>query len=330
MLTTRHVICRLSKAAEHGLWYYRMGCLGETTSKLAHHHLDDCPALRHNPFFKCDCCMKAKSTYAPVPKQSKRTKPPSKPPEPDTKQEPTSDQTSSDKPVNETAYCTPITEPSDTVTDTAEETCEEELEDCDGPDDADCIPNLQPGQWFQMDMGFVRGSGFSIKEEDGRQMTSLDGYNSYLIIIDRKTRYQWIFLMKNKVPPIEFVKSFLEKNACKTTSLNIIQSDQGRELYRSPEFQQMVKDKGFIMEPTATDASYQNGVVECPYCTFRTVMRLCLQQPTLDQNTGRGPFSTPCIFEIGCRTELRKQHHTLRGGAGDLVPSSSRSLVAQS
>lgn len=45
---------------------------------------------------------------------------------------------------------------------------------------------LRPGQMFQMDYGFVRGSGYSTKDEDGRRITSLDGMNCYLIIIDKK------------------------------------------------------------------------------------------------------------------------------------------------
>ena len=46
-----------------------------------------------------------------------------------------------------------------------------------------------PGQHFHMDFGFVRGSGYKVKGEDGPTITSIDGYNSYLIIIDRVTRY---------------------------------------------------------------------------------------------------------------------------------------------
>ena len=61
--------------------------------------------------------------------------------------------------------------------------------------------DLLPGQMFQIDTGFVRGSGFSTEDPDGRRVTSMDGYNSYLLIIDRKTRRHWVFLRKAKPPP---------------------------------------------------------------------------------------------------------------------------------
>ncbi len=53
-----------------------------------------------------------------------------------------------------------------------------------------------PGERFHMDMGFVRGTKYGIKDADGNIVTSLDGYKSYLVIIDRATRYIWVFLTK--------------------------------------------------------------------------------------------------------------------------------------
>ena len=53
-----------------------------------------------------------------------------------------------------------------------------------------------------MDFGFVRGSEYKLKNETGSSITSIDGFNSYLIIVDRVTRYMWIFLTTSKLPPI--------------------------------------------------------------------------------------------------------------------------------
>lgn len=69
-----------------------------------------------------------------------------------------------------------------------------------------------PGSHFHMDMGFVRGTGYHQKTEDGRLVTSLDGYNSYLLIVDRATRYLWVFLSKNKTPPITVITSIFENS----------------------------------------------------------------------------------------------------------------------
>ncbi len=59
-----------------------------------------------------------------------------------------------------------------------------ELTPIDGTDHS-----CQPGERFHMDMGFIRGTKYSSKNEDGTTVTSLDGYNSYTLIIDWATQY---------------------------------------------------------------------------------------------------------------------------------------------
>lgn len=48
--------------------------------------------------------------------------------------------------------------------------------------------------------------------------------------------------------------------------------DEGGELWGSYMFQEVVRDAGYIMEPTAPDASFQNKVVECPNQTMGDMM----------------------------------------------------------
>ena len=72
------------------------------------------------------------------------------------------------------------------------------------------IPDALPGQNFNMDFGFVRGSEFK-QVKDGIMITSIDGYNCYLIIIDRATRYTWIFLESFKDSPLTSIKLILSK-----------------------------------------------------------------------------------------------------------------------
>jgi hypothetical protein len=134
---------------------------------------------------------------------------------------------------------------------------------------------------FHMDMGFVRGSGFSIKDEDGRRITSLDGYNSYLIIVDRKTRRTWGFLSKCKAPPIKTARTFLQKNACRFSTRKLIRTDEGGELWKSHDFQQMAQEENFILEPTAADAPFQNGLAERPNRTLGNMMKCLLNMAAL-------------------------------------------------
>ena len=62
-----------------------------------------------------------------------------------------------------------------------------------------------------MDFGFVRGSNFNYKTNTGKTVTSIDGKNAYLAIIDRSSRYMWIFPTSSKKPPITEAKMILEK-----------------------------------------------------------------------------------------------------------------------
>jgi len=250
---TAPTIRRLNKTQEFVLWHKRFGCPGTTQTKDIPKHVTGCPIMRGNAFFRCKCCMQDKMTYRPMPTGMTTPKPP------DTNLQPEAKLSSEKEPL-------------------PEQNQEEQVDPRDIPE-----PDLQPGQMFQMDMGFVRGSGYSTKDEDGRRVTSLDGYNSYLIIVDRKTRRHWIFLTKSKSPPIQFCTKFLQQNKCRFSTRKIIWTDQGGELYSSTAFQAMADQEGFILQPTATDASFQNGMAERPNRTLGTIMRCLLH------NAGLGP-----------------------------------------
>jgi hypothetical protein len=75
--------------------------------------------------------------------------------------------------------------------------------------------NYLPGRRFHMDMGFVHGSSYRTKDENGHLITSLDGYNSYLIIVDQASRYTWVFLSKYKVPQVKVIENFLALHGSK-------------------------------------------------------------------------------------------------------------------
>ena len=53
-----------------------------------------------------------------------------------------------------------------------------------------------PGLTFQMDFRLLRGSDYAHRDADNWLITSIDGYNSYLLIMDAATRHHCIFLTK--------------------------------------------------------------------------------------------------------------------------------------
>ena len=85
------------------------------------------------------------------------------------------------------------------------------------------------GKHFVMYFGFVRGSEFVENTQDGRIITNVDEFNSYLIIVDKASRYIFNFLNKSKHPPLDIVKSFLTRHG--HTSSRVKQFELIKEIY---------------------------------------------------------------------------------------------------
>lgn len=65
-----------------------------------------------------------------------------------------------------------------------------------------------------MDFGFLRASTEDFRAtraKTDRIVESFDGYTSYLLVVDKTTRYTWLFLTKTKKPPVEIIRIFLDK-----------------------------------------------------------------------------------------------------------------------
>ena len=132
---------------------------------------------------------------------------------------------------------------------------------------------------FNMDYGFVRGND-TVKNKEGPLITSNDGYNCYLMIIDEFSRYMWLFLFADKSPPIDTIKNFLDTNGLKD-GLRQVRTDQGGELSRSTKFRKTILDAGYTLERTGAGASFQNGIAERPHRTLADMMRTMLARSNL-------------------------------------------------
>jgi deoxyuridine 5'-triphosphate nucleotidohydrolase len=137
----------------------------------------------------------------------------------------------------------------------------------------------EAGQHLHADFGYVRGSDWSKRDNDGKLVTSIDGYRSYCLIIDRHSRYIWIILTKRKTPPVDEMRNLLQqlgskvKNAYKT-----ITTDLGGELAKAKVFRSMlVEDKvGYVLKTTGAHSSAQNGLAEKPNQDLARMMRSML------------------------------------------------------
>ena len=153
-------------------------------------------------------------------------------------------------------------------------------------DDMDIIHG-QPGQHYHIDFGFVRGqkpttptNSTHASKQHGKIVTSIDGYTCYVIVVDRITRYTWIFLSKSKKPPIETIRNLLNKFKSDDPH-RTVRTDQGGELGHSTEFAAMIAACGYSLEETGADASSQNGIAERPNRTYGQMMRCMLSSAEL-------------------------------------------------
>ena len=127
---------------------------------------------------------------------------------------------------------------------------------------------------FQMDFRFM-----SVKEGN-ELIKSHDGYNCYLLIVDLFTRYLWIFLSKNKHPPLRTVKQFLWTYGQKH-GVRIVWTDQGGDLSKSTLFWKALQESHYSIEITGSDNSSQNGIAERPHRTLANMVRADLENSGL-------------------------------------------------
>jgi hypothetical protein len=73
---------------------------------------------------------------------------------------------------------------------------------------------LTKSQHWYMDFGFMRASQFDYSRPDKKEdrvVTSFDGYNAYLIVVDEFTKMAWVYLCVSKEPPLELINMHLDQ-----------------------------------------------------------------------------------------------------------------------
>jgi hypothetical protein len=118
-----------------------------------------------------------------------------------------------------------------------------------------------PGTMFHMDLGFFRGPANLVEVvRDGAVpssttiIKSIEGYTSYLSIIDAATRFLWVFPLKNKHPPIELIDKFLSRYGNKHPH-RTISTDPTGQLAQSQMFKHMCDRNGFEFSARAEETT---------------------------------------------------------------------------
>ena len=147
------------------------------------------------------------------------------------------------------------------------------------PPSSNDTSNMEVGQHLHADFGFVRGSDYSAVDKHGKLITSKDGYRSYCLVIDKKSRYIWVILTQTKELPIKELRDLLKKLQSKVTSAyKTITTDNGKELGASAKFRNMLMEDNieYTLKTTGAYSSAQNGLAEKPNQDLGRMMRSLL------------------------------------------------------
>ncbi len=76
------------------------------------------------------------------------------------------------------------------------------------------VRTSEAGKRYYMDFGFMRASCSDYRKPNpktDRVVQSWDGYSSYLLVVDKASRFMWVFLTKSKDPSLDIINQFLWK-----------------------------------------------------------------------------------------------------------------------
>ena len=133
-----------------------------------------------------------------------------------------------------------------------------------------------------MDIGFFRGPR-NLQEVYDRTadpqpklIESRQGYVCYLLIVDRATRYIWVFPLRSKSINPDLIDLFLRTHGLHRCVQKTLRTDGEGSLAESVVFRNILLSHGYILQKTATDTSSQNGVAERPHRTLGEMTRCML------------------------------------------------------
>ena len=125
------------------------------------------------------------------------------------------------------------------------------------------VATLRPGQMMQIDFAFYN-------------CISVRGFTSYLACDCVRTGYSYRFLTRSKRPPCDLIKWLIHVLRKQNRPINFIRFDEGGELARSTEINQVLLDHDIVMQTTGGYASHLNGRTERGHRTDADSVRAML------------------------------------------------------
>ena len=113
---------------------------------------------------------------------------------------------------------------------------------------------------------------------------SLGGKEYFITFIDEKTKYCWVYVIKNKSDVFEKFKEWkAEVESLLGHRVRILRTDNGGE-NTSVEFEDYLKSQGVRHERTIPKCPEQNGMAERLNRTFVKMVRAMLADSKLDKS----------------------------------------------
>jgi hypothetical protein len=157
---------------------------------------------------------------------------------------------------------------------------------------------------FHLDFGFIRASSHYFGVTKGpRVVTSYDGNNTYLIIVDSKQRYSWFFCQPSKSPLVSILERFLAVHGFKEGPRSL-RMDQGGELLGSDQLRDFAHAYGYVIEPTGSDSAWHGRLAKLNVSMVRLASWFDASFVVLacQPNSGPLPSYTQYISRTGCNT----------------------------
>jgi hypothetical protein len=105
------------------------------------------------------------------------------------------------------------------------------------PANKSVVKSWCPEQRYFVDVGFLHSSTSDYSRPNpatDQIVTSVDGFNCYLLVMDEFSHYAWVFLCSSKEPPVEEMLAFLRVFGI--AKGGVLRCDQGGELAKSEHF----------------------------------------------------------------------------------------------
>jgi hypothetical protein len=138
----------------------------------------------------------------------------------------------------------------------------------------------QPHQGISVDFGFVVQTSSDAQRK--RNLAGLNGETCYCLIVDHYSGALYGQCFASKNPPLQFLKYWLTTRGLgPDVPDKYVMFDRGGELGHSEAVVDLFAEHGYRQVPTATNASYQNGLGERPHRTIGDGMRTLLHGAAL-------------------------------------------------